>query len=230
MDTPASPNSRPLARLGVPRIIEAISAIRVSVIAALSGAVITVFTILGVLQRTVYPRWDLANLDSELSVATYFSATLLWAAAAGWLLVALSARPRNRSLWIWWPVLAWLAIDEGAAIHERVEKWSGIDWQVLYLPIIIIAALAWWGVVRRYRKAGSIDVLLIVGAVCWAGALLLELIQHWGGEPAAAAIYNPAMITEEAFEMAGSTVFLIAAVLALRPTASRNGTSTAGTT
>lgn len=186
------------------------------IIALLAGTAIAVFATLGILQRTAYPRWDLANLDSELSIATYFSATLLWISAAAWLLVALTAQPRSRSLWTWWVILAWLALDEGAAIHERVEKWSGIDWQVLYIPILAVAAVAWWGVVRRYGNQEPVHRLVIAGAVCWAAALALELAQHWGGEPAPAIIYNPTMITEEVLEMAGATVFVIAAVLALR--------------
>lgn len=189
---------------------------RVPVVAGISGIAITVFAILGILQRTVYPRWDLANLDSELSIATYFSAILLWSAAAGWLLAALATQPQVRSLWIWWIVLAWLALDEGAAIHERIERWSGVDWQILYLPILAIAAVAWWGVVRRYRNQEHINPLLLAGAIAWAVTLLLELIEHWGGEPATPIVYNSAMVTEEVLEMAGSTLFIVAAVLALR--------------
>ena len=215
MDTQPPPQ-QPLARFGVPRLIDKVSTFRVGVIAVVSGAVITVFAILGILQRTAFPSWDLANLDSELAIATYFSAALLWTAAAFWLLVALSTRTRVRSLWFWWPVLAWLALDEGIAIHERVEKWSGVDWQILYLPILAIAAIAWWGVVRTYRNQQHINRWLLAGAVGWAFTLLLELIEHWGGEPATPILYNTAMVTEETLEMVGSTIFVIAAVLALR--------------
>ncbi len=186
------------------------------VIAGSAGAAMTVFAIFGILQRTAFPSWRLANLDSELSVATFFAATLLWAAAAGWLLVALAAQPPARSVWVWWLALAWLAIDEGNAIHERVEKWSGVDWQILYLPILAVAGMAWWGMLRRYRNQERIDRLLLAGAAAWAVTLILELVEFWGGEPAVASIYNPAMITEELLEMTGSTVFFIAAVLALR--------------
>lgn len=185
-------------------------------IATIAVTAITIFVVFGILQRTAYPGWGLANLDSETSIATYFSAALLWTTAAGWFLVALSARPPERSLWVWSAILSWLALDEGAALHERVEKWSGVDWQVLYLPILAVAVLAWRGVVRRYRHQEPIDRLLFAGAIAWAAALLLELIQNWGGEPVTAVIYNPAMITEEGVEMVGSTVFLIAALLVLR--------------
>ncbi len=185
-------------------------------VAAVSGVAIGVFVVMGILQRTAFPEWGAANLDSEMSIATWFSATLLWAAAFWWLLVAATLRPQSPAVWAWWPVLAWLALDEGSAIHERLERWSGIDWQLLYVPVMGIAAFAWWGVVRRYRSQTRIAVLLMTGVTVWVVVLILELVQNWGGSPVQAAIYVPTMIIEEALEMIGSTVLLIAAILALR--------------
>ncbi len=78
-----------------------------------------------------------------------------------------------------------------------------------------LAGVAWWGVVRRYRKQARIVALLVAGATFWFVALGLELVQNWGGSPVRPTIYVPTMITEEALEMIGSTVLLIAATLAL---------------
>lgn len=197
------------------RVVVLASRVPGVVVAVVSGLAIGVFVVMGILQRVAFPEWDAANLDSEMSVATWFSATLLWAAAFWWLLVAVTVRPRSLAIWTWWLVLAWLALDEGSAIHERLERWSGIDWQLLYLPVMGIAAVAWWGVVRRYRSQARIAALLMAGAAAWIVVLILELVQNWGGSPAQAAIYVPTMITEEALEMIGSTVLLIAGILAL---------------
>jgi hypothetical protein len=186
-----------------------------AVVAVVSGITISVFVVMGILQRTAFPQWSAANLDSEVSVATWFSAALLGAAAFWWLLVGLADRPRSLAVWMWWPLLAWLALDERTAIHERLERLSGIDWQLLYIPVMGLAAVAWWGVVRRYRSQTRVVALFVVGAAVWIVVLLLELVQNWGGSPVQAAIYVPTMITEEALEMVGSTVFLIAAILAL---------------
>jgi hypothetical protein len=46
-------------------------------VAVVSGVAIGVFVVIGILQRTAFPEWSAANLDSEISVATWFSATLL---------------------------------------------------------------------------------------------------------------------------------------------------------
>ncbi len=197
------------------RIVVLASRVPGVAVAVVCGVAIGVFVVMGILQRVAFPEWGAANLDSEMSVATWFSATLLWAAAFWWLLVAVTVRPRSLAIWTWWLVLAWLALDEGSAIHERLERWSGIDWQLLYLPVMGIAAFAWWGVVRRYRSQARIAAVLMAGAAAWIVVLILEFVQNWGGSPAQAAIYVPTMITEEALEMIGSTVLLIAGILAL---------------
>jgi hypothetical protein len=200
------------------RVVRAASRVSPRVVAAVCGIAIAVLVVMGILQRTAFPDWGAANLDSEVSVATRFSAALLWAAALWWLLVAVVARPRQLGLWFWWPVLAWLALDEGAAIHEKLERWSGIDWQLLYVPVMALGGLAWLGVVRRFRSRPRIVALLMAAAVAWIAVLILELAQNWGGSSAEAAIYVPTMIIEEALEMIGAASLLVAATLALHGT------------
>jgi hypothetical protein len=197
------------------RVVVLASRVPGPVVAIISGIAISVFVVAGILQRTAFPEWSAANLDSEVSVATWYSAALLGTAAFWWLLVGVADRPRSLAVWMWWPVLAWLALDERTAIHERLEQLSGIDWQLLYIPVMGLAAVAWSGVVRRYRSQARVVALFLVGAAFWIVVLLLELVQNWGGSPVEAAIYVPTMITEEALEMVGSTLFLIAAILAL---------------
>ena len=206
--------SRAVVR-GLERAAQLVSRVPAMPVAVVVGMVIAVFVAFGIAQRTAFPEWRLANLDTEVSIATWFSATLLWAAAACWLLVAATSRPRNLALWAWCALLAWLALDEGNAFHERLERWSGIDWQLLYIPIIGAGALVWWGLVRRYRTERTVGSWLVLGAAAWAIALGLELIQNWGGSPVRAAIYDPTMIAEEALEMIGSTALLVAALVIL---------------
>lgn len=200
----------------VGRIVRLVARVPVVLVAVVSGLAIGLFVVLGILQRVAFPEWGFANLDSEVSIATRFSAALLWAAAFWWLLVALATHPRSLPIWGWWAVVAWLAIDEGSAVHERLERWSGIDWQVLYAPLIGLAALALWEVIRRYRRQELVTAMLVTGAATWAVVLALELIQNWGGSTAQPAIYVPTMIAEEALEMIGATALLIAAMLMLR--------------
>lgn len=185
-------------------------------VVAVAALGIGLLVVMGILQRVAFPDWGLANLDSEVSVGTFFAAALLWATAFWWLLVAMTVRPRSTAAWVWWAVLAWLALDEGNAIHEKLERWLETDWQLLYIPVMGIAALAWWGVVRRYRSQPRIAALLVAGAMAWITVLALELVQNLGGAPVRAEIYVPTMIAEEALEMVGSVVLLMAGMLALR--------------
>jgi hypothetical protein len=210
---PISTNQRPESSA---RIAQNVATLPVVPIAVACGLGIAVLVVLGTLQRTVYPSLSLANLDAEASLGTWFSASLLWLAAAGWFLIAVTARSGSLTLWTWSLLLVWLALDEGNAFHEHLERWSGVDWQILYLPVLAVGALAWWGVLSHFSQERRMRWLLLLGAAAWAIALVLELVQNWGGSAAAASIYDPTMIIEEALEMVGSTAFIIAALYALR--------------
>lgn len=203
----------PLRR--VDRLAAVVGRLPIPPVVAIAGAAVIVLVTLGVLQRTVYPHWIAANLDSEASVGTGVSTVLLWAASAVWFLVASSVARGHRASVAWWLVLAWLALDEGNAFHERVERWLALDWQVLYLPILGLGAAAWWGVVRRHRACTRAAAGLATAAVAWVIALILELAQNWGGEPVAAWFYDPTMILEEGLEMVGSSAVIVAGLVVL---------------
>lgn len=197
------------------RAVSVFASAKPTVIAAIAGTGIAVFVTLGILQRTAYPAWNLANLDSEASAATFFAAVLFGTAAISWILVAYSDQPRTWQGAAWAALLAVLALDEANAFHESLERSTSIDWQILYLPVMAIGGLLWWHQAKRHMPSPT-STLLIAVAVLWAVALVLELVQNWGGEPVRANIYDPAMITEEAMEMLGSTLLLLAGVAALQ--------------
>ena len=180
-----------------------------------AGVVIAVLVVLGTLQRTLYPQWGAANLDSEMSVGTWVAATLLWAAAVLWILVAALERRPRMPIFAWGALLVLLALDEGNAFHEALERGTGVDWQIIYLPILVIGGTLWLLLVRRYAPSTT-ATLLVAGAGAWGITLILELVQNWGGSPIEAAFYNPAMIAEEALEMVGSTLIVVAGLIELR--------------
>ena len=182
----------------------------------LCAVVIGLLAIVGILQRVAYPDWVFANLDSEAGAGKWVGSGLLWAAAAVWFLVAANGLSRRPWVWIWWPLLVWLAADEGNGIHERVERWLGIDWQVLYAPLIILGAAAWSRLLRAHRRARPVALLFMIGAGAWATSLVLEAIQNWGGNPIDRTLYDPMMVTEEILEMIGSTVFFTAGLIVLK--------------
>ena len=105
-----------------------------------------------------------------------------------------------------------LGVDEAYAIHERLERVTGIDWQVLYAPIAFAGLLLFLALLRTTR--GTPKQLLTAGALGWGPSQVLELVQNWGGEPAA--LYDWYMVPEELLEMAGSALFVLAMLLILR--------------
>ncbi|MCP3975661.1 MAG: hypothetical protein GY720_14340 [bacterium] len=200
---------------GIQRVANLVASIRPSTATLVAGCGILVFVILGTLQRTLYPDWRAANLDSEASVATVFAAVLLWAAAISWILVALIDRPRRWYMAGWSALLVLMALDEANAFHEALERRMEVDWQILYLPILLLGGVMWWRVVMRWVPS-RIASLLLAGAGTWAVTLILELVQNWGGPPVRASIYDPTMIAEEGLEMIGSTLIFTAGLFALR--------------
>ena len=184
--------------------------------ALVASSLIALLAVFGIIQRYFIVDWKWANLDSEAAVGKWIASGLLWIAAGCWFLVAVSGRARSRAVWVWWPALAWLAFDEGNVIHERLEKWSGLDWQLIYLPVIAVAGLAGLRVLLDHRNDLTTARVLVAGGVAWVIALLLELLQNWGGPPIDWTFYSPMMISEEIIEMIGSTLFVIAGLLVLR--------------
>ena len=58
-----------------------------------------------------------------------------------------------------------VSADEFGEIHERLERITGIDWQILYSPIGLLAAVLWVFVARRLRQIGAGFALLVVGTL-----------------------------------------------------------------
>jgi len=181
-------------------------------VGALLLSMILLLGVLGILAVPVHEkpgtwlRW--VDLDRELNVPMAFSAFLL--AASGWLVIQLVRVGRlKRGAIALGAFLIFMAIDEMVKVHETLEKVTGIDWQLIYLPIVLIAGLGWlsiWltgDVLTRILWAG--------GAACWVLSQGLEAIQ-WGGlftDGDKVAGYTVMMVAEELLEMTGSALFLL---------------------
>jgi len=105
-------------------------------------------------------------------------------------------------------LLFWMGLDEGLAIHERFEDMSGVDWQLLYIPVVAFGAAAWAAVVLRMSSWKRERVWMVLGAVAWFIAQVLEATQ-WAGDRRVSS-YDAQMFTEEILEMCGSALFLLA--------------------
>lgn len=178
------------------------------------GAGTAVLLVLGAAASAVFADGSLLrrvfHLDSEFGAAAVWSALLLVLAATA----ALRRTAESRWFTGFGLLLLALAVDEMFAVHEALERATGVDWQVLYAPLAVLGVAAALGVVQRLRTTGlrgAVPVFLAGGA-CWVVSQALESLQWDDDVPVAN--YPLYMLTEEALEMAGAVCFL--AALAVR--------------
>jgi hypothetical protein len=161
-----------------------------------AGAIVAWFAVaLG-----VPPHADV-GLDGEYNAWAAWSALLLLVAAV----LAARTAPQLAAL------LFFLAADEGLKIHERLEGRTGIDWQIIYLPVFALGAFLMLSVMLSLR--GAARVVLVLGGTCWVVSQVLERIE-WAGDVLA----HPGLVLpEEVLEASGSILFAAALMLAAAP-------------
>ena len=152
------------------------------------------------------------NLNDEWTIPAAFSGALL---VGSGVLAGLVAASRAGGGGLAFAVLAAfllvMATDEVAYVHERMEGKTGVDWQLLYLPVALAGGLAWLAALRRLRGNYPASAMLVGGAVAWLVSQALEAAQ-WDG---ATLLYRWMVYPEETLEMAGSALFGLAFLSAL---------------
>jgi vacuolar-type H+-ATPase subunit I/STV1 len=109
-------------------------------------------------------------------------------------------------------VFAFMALDEVWTIHERLEGWTGMDWQIAYVPIAVGAGLL---VVVAFRDLAAIRGaagLFVAGGAAWLAAQVLEALQ-WAGDVLE---HEGMIVPEEVLELVGSSLFGLASLVVLR--------------
>jgi hypothetical protein len=181
------------------------------------GPVIVLLGVLGAVDLLA-PSWPLAafSLDGERTLPAFFSALLLL--GAGLLAGQLSGEhPPRLSATITWSAfmaifLVFMSLDELLGIHEHVSaSVTGVSWQVFYAPVVVLAAVAWFVVLRRLPN-GSARTLWVAGAAAWFVSQVIEAIQ-WDGDRL---VHPWTIVPEEMLEMAGTLAWGLALVIALR--------------
>lgn len=114
--------------------------------------------------------------------------------------------------------LAWMSLDELLGLHESLETATGIDWQLLYLPLVALialpsAVLLW----HQWHRARAAAAMFVAGGVCWAVAQVLEFLE-WDGDVSRPG-YLGMMVVEECLEALGSALFAWSALVVLRSAA-----------
>jgi hypothetical protein len=172
--------------------------------------------VMGLAARLTSSTWlNRFDLDAEGGPAAAVSAALLLA-GAGTLAVALrhgrGFTPVTGALPA---VLVLMSLDEWRSVHESVEGRTGVDWQALYAPLVLLAGLAWWKVLRCWGTRSANGQLLVLGAVAWALSQVLEFAEWTRDTDVPRTGYAAYMLVEEVLEAAGSSCFLLAGLIAV---------------
>ena len=167
--------------------------------------------LLGLLYELGVVGWPRFSLDAEYTPASIWSALLLVIAAIA---AARASRTRDGvargSLAA---LFTFMACDEAFGIHEWLEQATGVDWQVLFAPIVVLAGVAFVVVLRGIVRR-DVWWALVGGAGVWTVAQLFEKLEWHGAIEQSH--YRALMLSEETLEMLGSTLFAAAfAVLAV---------------
>lgn len=183
--------------------------------ALLVGASIAFLGVMGILRFAHKDALRLFNLDGEHNVPSLFSGLL-------WLVVALLAYLVGRAETgraLAWKVLAvlfvLLAFDEVAEVHEHLQYYAGVDWQLLYVPVALLAGIAWIAVARDLRRVRPAFWLFVAATVCGIAAQPLEALEidsHANPRHG----FRVMVVSEELLEMLGALFLSLAFGLALR--------------
>ena len=78
-----------------------------------------------------------------------------------------AARVEARAAWLGTcALLAFVALDGAADLDRRLQEWTGVDWERLYLPVLAAGALAWLLALRSMHRRGA-AIAVIAGSLCW---------------------------------------------------------------
>lgn len=165
------------------------------------------------------------DLDVEFGAAALYSALLLGGAGLGWLASGSAADSRTRRLGrAFGALLLFMAVDESFAVHEFIERHTGIDWQLVYLPLVLVGACVVGSLVMRRTMGRTAAALILAGSALWAGSQVLEAVEWDGDVPTTRFDYETLMVLEELGEAAGSVMFLLGSAAAARHVASQTAT------
>ena len=168
------------------------------------------------------PIREFLNVDREVSIPTWFSATQLFIVAV----VLWDHARKVGELHTFFLVLAcgflFLSMDEAAAVHDNILRFAkhrklpwlaGVEYLAWMVPYALAGLL---GIVIGFRPASSVTrrfpreagIIVLGGALFVGGGVGLEIVTHLLYVIAVDAHFFLAVAAEELCEMAGVTVML----------------------
>lgn len=188
------------------------------------GAAIVFLGVMGILRYAHKDTLRPFNLDGERNVPAFFSGALWVCAGSLAALVGRAGSSRAAKAWYLLAALLFLvAADEVAQFHEHLEHLSGIDWQILYAPIALLAAPLWIVIGRRLHKLQAGFHPFVAATLC---ALVSQGLEPFEVDSTGAPKpgFRVMVVTEELLEMAAAVLLGVAFLAALRAVAARAAT------
>jgi hypothetical protein len=183
---------------------------------------------------TSIPSFDLRSevdlgkpVAEAIAVPAIFSGFLLFAAAG--LAIAAAANSERLPWLAIGAFLAFMGLDEVAGIHERLGDHVGGEWEITYIPVVLLGGVFWLWTLRSMWRFGSERWLWLGGAAAWVLSQGNEaFVNHRDAATSLLGDFHLQALTfggtlfdvldrvEEIVEMAGSSMFLLALYLAWR--------------
>jgi hypothetical protein len=193
----------------------AAAAIDLRLTAALLFAGVAALTVAGALYDVDAITIGTFDLNAEQTVGVVYSSfLLLLAALVAWLLA--TADRDKRTTWLTLAIVfGVLSLDELVVFHEELQERTDVKGQLFLAPLAIAGAVAWLNAIRDDGRDPLAARLLVGGAIGWALSQAFDLLQDPEENE-----WMWTVVPEEAAEMAGSALFalgLLAALKAITP-------------
>lgn len=111
-------------------------------------------------------------------------------------------------------LLVFMGFDELLMIHERVEFETGIDFQILYFPVVVVGGIGYLLLLARMPRWSLAQVMWLAAAALWFASQILENLEY---DPNDVEVRGFVALDdiEKVFQFTGSALFLLVALLAL---------------
>ncbi len=181
------------------------------------GTIIVLLGVLGVLDLAFGSPFGSFDLNGERNVPAAFTAAVWTCVSVVALLLGRAERPAAVArVWlVLSALLLYVSADEFGEIHERLERITGVDWQILYAPLGLVAAGLWVLVGRRLRGLRAGFGLFVGGTVCAVVSQVLEEVEY-GANDQRVSGFDELVVGEELLEMVTVVLIGLALLAALR--------------
>lgn len=210
-----------------------ISPKKVTLALILASVVLTLVSFAGHLLRSILGEFvRLINVGSELSVPTWYSATLLLLCSVLFATITLAKKQHgDRRALLRWGFLSliflYLSLDDMLTLHERISStllqpglhalgyepggFLSYPWVILYAPLVLLFVLVylrfWLNLPARVRF-----LFLVAGVLFVGGGFLTEMFNAWYASVYGRGTVFTAAMThlEELLEMLGPSILVYA--------------------